>query len=188
MKWLYYSPIPQTVVSTLPRGLILSDFWEYIGCFLLAPTILLLSTINTWTIQLTSFPQGVIFYFNRLFLFINWNSRMLGKSRTESTDTCQKTLLILLTKWSCRTRVFCWAAQRHGLALLDERRSMGRGISLSLRPEGRETITESQPYLPLTAPLKNLLNLTFPFWDFRWILENFLPLLQEWVRKRILLS
>ena len=95
MKWLYYSPIPQTVVSTLPRGLIISDFWEYIGCFLLAssilllstddsfaehrrffcraPTTLLLSTINTWTIQLTSFPQGVIFYFNRLFLFINWN-------------------------------------------------------------------------------------------------------------------
>ena len=170
MKWLYYSPIPQTVVSTLPRGLILSDFWEYIGCFLLAssilllstddsfaehrrffcwaPTTLLLSTINTWTIQLTSFPQGVIFYFNRLFLFINWNSRMLGKSRTESTDTCQKTLLILLTKWSCRTRVFCWAVQRYGLALLDERTSMGRGISLSLRPEGRETITEST--LPVT--------------------------------------
>ena len=153
MKWLYYSPIPQTVVSTLPRGLILSDFWEYIGCFLLAPTILLpstddsfaehrrffcraptillLSTINTWTIQLTSFPKGVIFYFNRLFLFINWNSRMLGKSHTESTDTCQKTLLILLTKWSCRTRVFCWAVQRYGLALLDDGKLSISPVSVS---------------------------------------------------------
>ena len=178
MKWLYYSPIPQTVVSTLPRGLILSDFWEYIGCFLLASSLLLLSTDDSFaehrrffcwapTILLPStddsfaehhkyldhsinfISQRCHFLFQRtLFLFINWNSRMLGKSRTESTDTCQKTLLILLTKWSCRTRVFCWAAQRHGLALLDERTSMGRGISLSLRPEGRETITEST--LPVT--------------------------------------
>ena len=135
---------------------IVASFAEHRRFFCWAPTILLPSTDDSFAEHhkyldhsINFISQRCHFLFQRtLFLFINWNSRMLGKSRTESTDTCQKTLLILLTKWSCRTRVFCWAAQRHGLALLDERTSMGRGISLSLRPEGRGTITEST--LPVT--------------------------------------
>ena len=44
--------------------------------FCRAPTTLLLSTMNTWVSQSTSFPKGFISIFLRtLFLFINCNNR-----------------------------------------------------------------------------------------------------------------
>ena len=103
-KWFLrvYWLLPFSIVDCflLASSLLLfstvDSFAEHRRFFCWAPTTLLLSTINTWTIQLTSFPQGVIFYFTRLFLFINWNSRMLGKSHTESTDTCYMAILFFL--------------------------------------------------------------------------------------------
>ena len=56
-----------------------------------APTTLLLSTMNTWASQSTSFPKGFISRLLRtLFLFINWISRQLDRIHTESADTCQQ--------------------------------------------------------------------------------------------------
>ena len=89
--------------------------------FCRAPTTLLLSTMNTWVFKSTSFPKGFISSFLRtLFLFINWISRQLGRSHTESKDTCHKTLLFLLTKRSCRTQEFCRTVPRYVLTLLDD--------------------------------------------------------------------
>ena len=51
-----------------------------------------LSIVNSWACPSTSFPKGFFSSFLRtLFLFINWNSRQLGRSHTESTDTHHKT-------------------------------------------------------------------------------------------------
>ena len=85
---------------------IVASFKKSRRFFCLAPTILLLRIVdsfgkhrrlfwkaptNTWASQSTSFPKGVFSLFQRtLFLFINWNCRQLGRSHTESTDTCQQ--------------------------------------------------------------------------------------------------
>ena len=51
---------------------------EHRRFFRRAPTTLLLSTMNTWASQSTSFPKGVISCFHwTLFLFINWINRHL---------------------------------------------------------------------------------------------------------------
>ena len=101
---------------------IVDSFAEHRRFFCRAPTTLLLSTMNTWASQSTSFPKGVISCFHRtLFLFINWISRQLDRSHTTSTNTCHKTLLFLLTKRSYRTYwtlVICRAVPRYVLALL----------------------------------------------------------------------
>ena len=97
---------------------IVDSFAEHRRFFWKAPT-------NTWASQSTSFPKGVFSLFQRtLFLFINWNSRQLGRSHTESADTVYKTLQSFwLTKRSCQrcwTQVICWAVPRYVLALLED--------------------------------------------------------------------
>ena len=108
--------------------------------------------MNTWASQSTSFPKGVISCFHRtLFLFINWISRQLGRSHTESTDTANKTFVFLLTKRSyptCCTLMICWVVPRYVLAI-GERASMRRSLSFGWRPTRRETIAGF--ILPVTA-------------------------------------
>ena len=63
---------------------IVDSFGKHRRLFFIAPT-------NTWASQSTSFPKGVFSLFQRThFVFINWNSRQLGRSHIESTDTCQQ--------------------------------------------------------------------------------------------------
>ena len=45
--WFYYV----LSRSTLPRGLILSDFWEYIDCFLLASSLLLKRIVDSFAMH-----------------------------------------------------------------------------------------------------------------------------------------
>ena len=45
--WFYYV----LSRSTLPRGLILSDFWEYIDCFLLASSLLLKRIVDSFALH-----------------------------------------------------------------------------------------------------------------------------------------
>ena len=105
--------------------------------------------MNTWASPSTSFPKGVISSFQRtLFLFINWISRQLGRSHTESKDTCHKTLLFLLTKRSCRTQEFCRTMPGYVLALLEDGHPWDVVSPLGWHPARRETTR--RPILPLT--------------------------------------
>ena len=124
--------------------------------FCRAPTTLLLSTMNTWVFKSTSFPKGFISSFLRtLFLFINWISRQLGRSHTESKDTCHKTLLFLLTKRSCQTQEFCRAVPRYGLTLLDDGHPWNVVSPLvDTLQEGKRQEDPSYPSLWLTKNLR----------------------------------
>ena len=76
VKWYLrvYWLLPLSIVDSFAENR--RFFWK-------ASTTLLLSTMNTWASQSTSFPKGVISCFHRtLFLFINWISRQLDRSHT----------------------------------------------------------------------------------------------------------
>ena len=110
--------------------------------------------MNTWVSQSTSFPKGFISSFLRiLFLFINWNCRQLGRSHTESTDTCQqdppvffvdKTVMPDLTN----SRILL-GHTRIWVCFLGWRPSMKRSLSLDWHPARKETIAGFT--LPVTS-------------------------------------
>ena len=132
---------------------IVDSFAEHRRFFWKAPTTLLLSTMNTWASQSTSFPKGVFSLFQRtLFLFINWNCRQL----TKTTDTSHKTLLsFCLTKRSCqryRTQVFCRAVPGQVLALLKNGHQWD--VVSSLTGTLQERKGSDSGINPICAPLK----------------------------------
>ena len=136
VKWYLrvYWLLPLSIIDSFKKNR--RFFWK-------APTTLLLSTMNTWASQSTSFPKGVISCFlQTLFLFINWNCRQLGRSHTESTDTSHKALLsFCLTKRSCqryRTPVFLADRARICTCSIEGRASMRRSLSLDWYPARKE--------------------------------------------------
>ena len=151
---------------------IVASFKKNRRFFCLAPTILLPSTddsfgkhrrlfcwapwilgpVNQLHFQKESFPA-----FNGLFFSSSTtNSRQLGSSHTESTDTCQQDPSVFVdttvisdmlnsSDWLGRTKI--------GTCSLGGQVSMKRSLSLGLHLRRRETITEST--LPsLSALLK----------------------------------
>ena len=124
--------------------------------------------MNTWASQSTSFPKGVFSLFQRtLFLFINWNCRQLGRSHTESTDTCQQDPSVFVdttvisdmlnsSDWLGRTKI-CTCS-------LGGQVSMKRSLSLGLHLRRRETITEST--LPSLSALLKIYWALFVEWNF----------------------
>ena len=110
-------------------------------------------TVDAWRSQFTSFPKGVISCFHRsLFLFINWISRQLDRSHTESTDTCQQDPPVFVDKtvisdmlnsgdWVGRAKICACA--------IEERASMRRSLSLDWHPARKETIAGFT--LPVTS-------------------------------------
>ena len=92
VKWYLrvYWLLPLSIVASFKKHR--RFFWK-------APTTLLLSTMNTWASQSTSFPKVFISRLLRtLFLFINWISRQLDRIHTESADTCQQNPPVFVDK------------------------------------------------------------------------------------------
>ena len=157
MKWLYNSPILQTVVSTLLRGLILSDFWEYIGCFLLASSILWLSTDDSFAEHHKYLDHSINFISLRCHFLIStdsfslhplqivdslaesyWINRHMPKDRPDFVDK-----MVMSDPSVLLSRAKIWTCS------LGWKDINGTGhLPYCLRPEGRETITEST--LPVT--------------------------------------
>ena len=133
---------------------IVASFKKHRRFFCRAPTTLLLSTMNTWASQSTSFPKGVISCFHRtLFLFINWISRQLDRSHTDSTDTCQQDPPVFVDKTvisdMLNSRVLLGRAKICACSL-GWRASMKRSLSLDWHPATRkETIAGFT--LPVTS-------------------------------------
>ena len=106
---------------------------------------------------MTHFPKKSFPYFNRLCISSSTtNNRQLGRSHTESTDTCQQDPSVFVDKtvisdmlnsgdWLGRTKI-CTCS-------LGGQVSMKRSLSLGLHLRRRETITEST-LLSLSALLK----------------------------------
>ena len=127
------------------------SFAEHRRFFCREPTTLLLSTINTWTSQSTSFPKGVISCFHQTLFSLHQLKQQTAwqKSYGINRHSLQEPiLLLLLTKRSYQNPGVLLGYTKTYACSIGWRASTKRNLSLDRHPARRETI--AGPTIPVT--------------------------------------